>query len=107
MKPDGMPLIATEILLSAGAGWNLSAIGTGADAELTSQPAPRLAGALEPMAVVVCPASDVLLEQAASEIAATTLAIVIVSRFARVACMSVAFSSGSRAAGMLHHGQCR
>ena len=36
--PDGMPLSATEILASAGTGSNGSAVGSGADDGLTSQP---------------------------------------------------------------------
>ena len=59
--PDGMPLIVTEIRLSAGTRSDFSVFGTGADdgllSHLTAWP---VDGALELTAVVVSPASGVL-----------------------------------------------
>jgi hypothetical protein len=78
-----MPLIVTEILVSAGAGSYFSAVGNGADAGLTSQSAAWLvAGALVLTVVVVGAASFVLVEHAASEIVVATLATAINVRFA-------------------------
>jgi hypothetical protein len=92
MVPDGMPLIVTEILLSAGTGSNFSAVGRGAVAGLTSQPVAWLvAGALELTAVVVGVASFALGEHAASEIVAAKLATAITTRFLAFSVMSVPF----------------
>jgi hypothetical protein len=86
--PDGIPVIVTEILLSAGTGLNSSAVGTGADDGLTSQlVAWPAAGALELVdtgllaAVVVGPALGVLVEHAATEIVAAIVAIATVMAF--------------------------
>jgi hypothetical protein len=86
--PDGIPVIVTEILLSAGTGLNFSADGTGADDGLTSQAvAWPVAGAVELVdtgllaAVVVGPAFGVLVEHAATEIVAAIVAIATVMAF--------------------------
>jgi hypothetical protein len=98
MVPDGIPLNATEILLSAGAGSYFSAVGTGADDALTSQSAAWLvAGALELAAVVVGAASFALVEHAASEIVAAMLAAAINVRFASFSIwLPLVFASGYR-----------
>ena len=89
MMPDGMPLIVTEIRLSAGTGSDFSAFGTGADGGLLSHlTAWPVDGALDLTAVVVGPASGGLDEHAASEIAAAMLAVAINARFAGFAFIS-------------------
>src|SRR4029079_3965526 len=88
MVPDGMPLSDTEILASGDTASYFSAVGTGADDGLTAQlVAWPAAGVLELVAaglltaVGVGPALGVLVEHAAMEIVAATVAVAIKARF--------------------------